>query len=113
MRLEREDDTAVEGASSKQATEPVQGNERAECHGLVTDIEHVPPGYFILGRATVLWLALVYTLGLAVGPGLMGRITDIFGRRWFMVRAKLLGLEWGGTLYPWRDGHVIGTMVAG
>jgi hypothetical protein len=39
----------------------------------------------------ILWLALVYTMGLAVGLSLMGRITDIFGRRWFMVCANLLG----------------------
>jgi len=39
----------------------------------------------------ILWVALVYTLGLAVGLGLMGRVTDVFGRRWFMVGGNLLG----------------------
>jgi MFS family permease len=39
----------------------------------------------------IIWVALIYTLGLAVGLALMGRITDIFGRRWFLVGGSLLG----------------------
>ena len=25
----------------------------------------------------------------------------------------VMGLSWGGSLYPWKSGHVIGTIVAG
>jgi MFS family permease len=42
--------------------------------------------------ANIVWVALVYTLGLSVGLVLVGRITDIFGRRWFFIAASGLGL---------------------
>ncbi|KAK5023389.1 hypothetical protein LTS07_009264 [Exophiala sideris] len=38
------------------------------------------------------WLALVYTLCLAVGSTLVGRITDIFGRRWFFIIGAAIGM---------------------
>lgn len=38
------------------------------------------------------WLALVYTLGLAVGLTLVGRLTDIYGRRWFFIVGSMLGV---------------------
>jgi MFS family permease len=40
----------------------------------------------------ILWLALVYTLCLGIGLLLVGRITDICGRRWFFVGASFLAL---------------------
>jgi len=42
--------------------------------------------------ASIIWVALVYNLGLSVGLLLMGRITDLFGRRWFYIGASILGL---------------------
>ena len=38
-----------------------------------------------IGPGPVIWLALVFTLGLAIGLTLVGRLTDIFGRRWFFI----------------------------
>lgn len=31
----------------------------------------------------IIWLSLVYTIGLAIGLLLVGRLSDIFGRRWY------------------------------
>lgn len=42
--------------------------------------------------ANITWVALAYTLTLAVGLLLVGRLTDIFGRRWFFVGGQLLAL---------------------
>ena len=39
----------------------------------------------------IIWMALVYTLGLAIGLTLVGRVTDIFGRRWFFIGGTALG----------------------
>ena len=39
----------------------------------------------------IIWMALVYTLGLAIGLTLVGRLTDLFGRRWFFIGGTLLG----------------------
>ncbi|OCL08489.1 MFS general substrate transporter [Glonium stellatum] len=41
---------------------------------------------------SIIWLSLVYTLGLAVGLTLVGRLSDIFGRRWFFIGGTILGL---------------------
>lgn len=41
----------------------------------------------------LIWVAIVYILGLAVGIGLVGRITDITGRRWFMIVGNLFGVS--------------------
>jgi MFS family permease len=38
------------------------------------------------------WLALVYALCLAVGGTLVGRFTDIFGRRYFFLVGAALGV---------------------
>ena len=39
-----------------------------------------------------LWIALVYTLTLAIGQVLVGRLSDLFGRRWFFVLGSALAL---------------------
>ena len=39
----------------------------------------------------IIWMALVYTLGLAIGLTLVGRLTDIFGRRRFFIGGTALG----------------------
>jgi MFS family permease len=38
------------------------------------------------------WVALAYTLGLSVGFLIVGRFSDIFGRRWFFVGGNGIGL---------------------
>jgi hypothetical protein len=38
------------------------------------------------------WVALAYTLGLSIGFLIIGRFSDIFGRRWFFVGGNGLGL---------------------
>ncbi|KAK0812853.1 hypothetical protein LTR02_003130 [Friedmanniomyces endolithicus] len=38
------------------------------------------------------WVALAYTLGLAVGFLIVGRLSDIFGRRWFFIGGNFLAL---------------------
>lgn len=45
-----------------------------------------------IGPGPVTWLALVYTLGLAIGLTLVGRLSDIFGRRWFFISGVALGV---------------------
>lgn len=52
------------------------------------DIALSPPG---LPSPAITWLALVYTIGLAVGLTLVGRLSDIFGRRWFFISGTILG----------------------
>jgi MFS family permease len=37
----------------------------------------------------VTWIALAYTLGLSVGFLIIGRLSDIFGRRWFFIIGNL------------------------
>ncbi|KAK5712565.1 hypothetical protein LTR17_017946 [Elasticomyces elasticus] len=41
---------------------------------------------------SIIWLALVYTVCLAVGLTLVGRLSDLFGRRWFFIGGTLLGM---------------------
>ncbi|KAH6673045.1 fungal trichothecene efflux pump [Halenospora varia] len=45
-----------------------------------------------IGPGPIIWLSLVYTLGLAIGLTLVGRLTDIFGRRWFFISGVMLGV---------------------
>lgn len=39
-----------------------------------------------------IWVALVYTVSLSVSLVIVGRITDIFGRRWFVISFTSLGV---------------------
>lgn len=41
---------------------------------------------------SIIWLSLVYTTCLAVGLLLVGRLSDIFGRRYFFIVGTFLGL---------------------
>lgn len=43
----------------------------------------------------VSWVALAYTLGLAVGFLIIGRLSDIFGRRWFFIGGNILAILCG------------------
>jgi MFS family permease len=45
--------------------------------------------------ASITWLAYVYTICLAIGLLLVGRLSDIFGRRWFFVVGTFLGVIGG------------------
>lgn len=46
-----------------------------------------------IGPSTnLLWIPIAYTVCTAVGLLLFGRLTDLFGRRWFFIGASLLGL---------------------
>ena len=48
----------------------------------------------------ITWVALAYTLGLAVGFLIVGRLSDIFGRRWFFIIGNsfaLIGAIMGAT----------------
>ncbi|KAI9809979.1 MAG: hypothetical protein M1827_006746 [Pycnora praestabilis] len=38
------------------------------------------------------WVSLVYTLTLAIGLTLVGRLSDLFGRRWLMIGGSILAL---------------------
>ncbi|KAK3081178.1 hypothetical protein LTS18_009373 [Coniosporium uncinatum] len=40
----------------------------------------------------IVWVSLVYTLTLAVGLILVGRLSDLFGRRWFFIGSAALAL---------------------
>lgn len=42
--------------------------------------------------ANITWVAIVYNLMLGLGCTLVGRITDIFGRRWFFAGGSLLAV---------------------
>ncbi|KAF2646390.1 MFS general substrate transporter [Massarina eburnea CBS 473.64] len=69
--------------------------------GFAGEADELPRGYFyspfFLGTTalgptnSIIWLSLVYTLGLAVGLTLVGRLSDIFGRRWFFIVGTAIG----------------------
>ncbi|KAL2844095.1 siderophore iron transporter [Aspergillus pseudoustus] len=41
------------------------------------------------------WVPLVFPVGLAVGQPLVGRLSDIFGRRWFMASTQIVAIIGG------------------
>lgn len=45
-----------------------------------------------MNSANYIWVSLTYTVSLSVSLVLVGRITDIFGRRWFTISFTLLGV---------------------
>ncbi|KAK3713537.1 hypothetical protein LTR37_008495 [Vermiconidia calcicola] len=63
--------------------------------------------------ANVVWVILAWTLCLAVGYTLVGRLSDIFGRRWFFIGASVLatvGCIIGATaksIYPLIGGNAL------
>jgi MFS family permease len=42
--------------------------------------------------ANLAWVSLVYNLTLAIGLLLVGRLSDLFGRRWFFIGGTILSL---------------------
>ncbi|PVH95769.1 fungal trichothecene efflux pump [Periconia macrospinosa] len=40
----------------------------------------------------LIWVSISWTAGFAIGFTLVGRLSDIFGRRWFFIMASVLGL---------------------
>lgn len=42
--------------------------------------------------ADINWVAFVYTLALAVAGLLVGRLTDLFGRRWLVLSGSIVGI---------------------
>ncbi|KAK6438554.1 hypothetical protein LTR95_005248 [Oleoguttula sp. CCFEE 5521] len=56
------------------------------------------------------WVSLAYTLGLAVGFLIVGRMSDIFGRRWFFICGNFLALLCGVMGAVAKD---INTLIGG
>lgn len=40
----------------------------------------------------IIWVAIAWTTGFAVGLALVGRLSDIFGRRWFFIGSSVLAI---------------------
>ena len=63
-----------------------------------------------IGPGPIIWVALVYTLGLAIGLTLVGRLTDLFGRRWFFISGVCLGIV--GAIVA-GTAHTIPVLIGG
>ncbi|ORY15284.1 fungal trichothecene efflux pump [Clohesyomyces aquaticus] len=59
---------------------------------------------------SIIWLSLVYTMGLAVGLTLVGRLSDIFGRRYFFIAGTALGCI--GAIVC-STSHTVPTLIGG
>ncbi|KAH7028983.1 fungal trichothecene efflux pump-domain-containing protein [Microdochium trichocladiopsis] len=66
-----------------------------EIIGFETDLSHLPPGYytskFFIGSMFAVGV-LVYNVTLAIALVLVGRLSDIFGRRYFFIGGQVLGV---------------------
>jgi len=60
--------------------------------------------------ASIIWLALVYTICLAVGLTLVGRLSDLFGRRYFFIGGTVLGMI--GAIVA-ATAHTIPVLIGG
>jgi MFS family permease len=58
----------------------------------------------------VIWVALAYTLTVSIGLLLVGRLSDIFGRRYFFISGSVLGLI--GCIVC-ACAHTVGTVIGG
>ncbi|EXJ77068.1 hypothetical protein A1O3_10226 [Capronia epimyces CBS 606.96] len=61
-------------------------------------------------NVNILWVPCVYTLATSVGLLLFGRLTDLFGRRWFFIGGSLLAVI--GSVVSSRAQDVA-TLIAG
>ncbi|CAG8975243.1 hypothetical protein HYALB_00011943 [Hymenoscyphus albidus] len=43
-------------------------------------------------KLNISWLALSWTMGFTIGLSLVGRLSDIFGRRWFFIGCSIMAL---------------------
>ncbi|KAH8651859.1 fungal trichothecene efflux pump [Tricladium varicosporioides] len=44
------------------------------------------------GSPNITWVALAWTMGFTIGLALVGRLSDIFGRRWFFIGSSIMAL---------------------
>ncbi|EHK97415.1 putative Uncharacterized MFS-type transporter yusP [Glarea lozoyensis 74030] len=44
------------------------------------------------GSPNITWVALAWTMGFTIGLSLVGRLSDIFGRRWFFIGSSIMAL---------------------
>ncbi|KAF2489786.1 MFS general substrate transporter [Lophium mytilinum] len=104
MEVEKQHSEAIEHVNN---SNELQREDTIAAHGFAVESEELPAGYwrspYFIGTFLaigmnlavsdfIIWLALVYTIGLAVGLLLVGRLSDIFGRRWFFIGGTILGL---------------------
>ena len=62
------------------------------------------------GSSDINWVGIVYSLTQAIVLMLAGRLSDLFGRRWFFVIGSVIGLV--GSIVGARAG-TIGQLIAG